>query len=471
MRRDFLPDQPKTVNSNVAPPHDLEAEQGLLGDLLINGRSFEAVSEFDSRQFFDPVHQVIFDAIAEFARDGRSITPITIGSRLADLPAVGEVSARQYIARLAGAAAGPSQVPELAKLIADLARRRQILLLAEDMLGGCSDFTRPLPAQIQDYETRLYNLTGESANSREFSSQKMMDWALKDVTDAMMRGDGMSGLSTGFRDLDAMIGGLSNSNLIVLAGRPAMGKSACATNIAYNVAKTGIPVGFFSQEMSAVQLAMRVMGEHSGIASHRLRTGKVDPDKVRELREVVATLGKLPITVDETGGLSLAALTAKARRWKRQKQIGLLVIDYIQLMRGSSRSGNRVEDVTEITTGLKALAKELAVPVIALSQLSRALESRENKRPQLSDLRESGSIEQDADEVLFVFREEYYVARDEPSITDYAAYQDWTAKKQQVAGLAEIIAGKSRHGPTGIVKLYFDAHLTRFSDLAHGDRR
>lgn len=457
------------ITTNVSPPHSLETEQSMLGDLLLGARAFETVAEFDSGQFFDPVHATIFDAIAEFVREGRAVSPITIGTRLADLDPVGDVPIKMYLVRLAASACGPSSVPESARIIADHARRRKMILIAEDLLSACSDYSMPASAHIQEVESSLFGLAESTANAREFTAQQMMDRAYRDVCDAVQRGTGMSGLSTGLDDLDKLTGGLVASNLIVIAGRPAMGKTALATNIAYAAAKNGVPVGIFSQEMSAVELGMRVLGEHSGIASHRLRTGKVDPDRVRDIRDAAAMLGKLPITVDETGGHSLSSLTAKARRWKRQRNIGLLVIDYIQLMRGSSNRGSRVEDVTEITTGLKALAKELAIPVIALSQLSRALENRDNKRPQLSDLRESGSIEQDADVVLFVYREDYYVARQEPSVSDPAAYAEWAAKKQAVEGLAEVIAGKSRHGPTGVVKLQFDAHLTRFSDLAPGD--
>jgi replicative DNA helicase len=304
---------------------------------------------------------------------------------------------------------------------------------------------------------------------------------------AYERDGGLSGLSSGLRDLDQMMGGLQNSDLIILAGRPSMGKTALATNIAFNIAKAhrtaqkdggveetvdGAIVGFFSLEMSSEQLATRILAEQAQIPSEKIRRGKITPEEFQRLHNAATELQTLPLFIDHTGGISIAQLAARARRLKRQKGLGIIVVDYLQLLTGSAKRSaeGRVQEVSEITVGLKALAKELSVPILALSQLSRQVENREDKRPQLSDLRESGSIEQDADVVMFVFREEYYVSRREPSITKVEEHQKWQDEMNQVHGLAEVVIGKQRHGPTGTVRLQFQADITRFGDLAD-DRR
>jgi replicative DNA helicase len=300
---------------------------------------------------------------------------------------------------------------------------------------------------------------------------------------AFQRDGKLSGVATGLRDLDAKMGGLQSSDLIIIAGRPGMGKTSLATNIAYNIARAyegevqadgttkavhGGAVGFFSCEMSGEQLATRILAERTGIPSSHIRRGGITEMDFEKIRECSIELQSLPFYVDETGGLSISQLTARARRLKRQKGLDLIVIDYIQLLQGSSKRGNdnRVQEITEITTNLKALAKELNVPVIALSQLSRQVENRDDKRPQLSDLRESGSIEQDADVVLFVYREEYYLANKEPR-AGTPEYEKWQLDMDLAHGKAEVIIGKQRHGPTGTVELHFEASVTRFGDLAH----
>jgi replicative DNA helicase len=302
------------------------------------------------------------------------------------------------------------------------------------------------------------------------------------ASSAFQRAGGLSGLSTGLVDLDNRMGGLQSSDLIVLAGRPSMGKTALATNIAYNVAKNfksemqsdgtekvldGAIVGFFSLEMSAEQLATRILSEQAEISSEKIRRGMINEDEFRELVRVSQEMSRIPLYIDQTGGITVAQLSARARKLKRQKGLGLLIVDYLQLLSGTGRSGeNRVQEITQITTGLKALAKELAVPIIALSQLSRQVEQREDKRPQLSDLRESGSIEQDADVVMFVFREEYYVERSKPSETKVEELLQWQQQMMAVHGKGEVIIGKQRHGPTGTVQLSFEAQFTRFGNLA-----
>jgi replicative DNA helicase len=305
--------------------------------------------------------------------------------------------------------------------------------------------------------------------------------AIEMANNAYQREGHLSGLATGLNDLDGKMGGLQPSDLIILAGRPSMGKTALATNIAYNIAKSyrserqpdgtekaidGAIVGFFSLEMSAEQLATRILSEQAELASEKIRRGMINEDEFRKLVGVSQEMSRIPLYIDQTGGLTIAQLASRARKLKRQKGLGLLVVDYLQLLSGSSRrSDNRVQEITEITTGLKALAKELAVPVIALSQLSRQVEQRDDKRPQLSDLRESGSIEQDADVVMFVFREEYYVERQKPR-EGTAEFSDWQTQMMAVSGKAEVIIGKQRHGPVGTVQLSFESQFTRFGNLA-----
>jgi replicative DNA helicase len=343
-------------------------------------------------------------------------------------------------------------------------------------------------SHIEDAERKLYELA--EAGRYESGFQRFAQ-ALTTAVDlaalAYQRDGNLSGLATGLTDLDSRMGGLQSSDLIILAGRPGMGKTALATNIAYNVARAwagetrtdghmatvnGGIVGFFSLEMSAEQLATRIISEQTGIPSNKIRRGAIDEADFEKIKDVSIELQNLPFYVDETGGLSIGQLAARARRLKRQRGLDLLVIDYIQLLQGTTRrsSENRVQEVTEITTRLKALAKELNVPIVALSQLSRQVEAREDKRPQLSDLRESGSIEQDADVVLFVFREEYYHQMRKPTEASREKFAEWLAEGERVGGKAEVIIGKQRHGPTGTIELQFDAAVTRFANLdsAHG---
>ncbi|MFA5898711.1 MAG: replicative DNA helicase, partial [Hyphomicrobium sp.] len=370
------------------------------------------------------------------------------------------------------------------RTVYDLATRRALIIIGEDLVNNAYDSPVDLSPrqQIEDAEGRLYGL----AEQRKYGSgflgfSDALSTAIEMAAAAYERDGHLSGLSTGLVDLDGKLGGLQSSDLIILAGRPSMGKTALATNLAYNIAKAyraeqqpdgsmktldGAIVGFFSLEMSAEQLATRILSEQSEIGSEKIRRGMITEPEFRKLVEVSQEMGRIPLYIDQTGGISIAQLAARARKLKRQKGLGLLVVDYLQLLSGSSkRSDNRVQEITEITTGLKALAKELQVPIIALSQLSRQVEQREDKRPQLSDLRESGSIEQDADVVMFVFREEYYVERLKPA-EGTAEFTEWQQKMMSVSGKAEVIIGKQRHGPVGTVELSFESHLTRFGNLA-----
>jgi replicative DNA helicase len=363
--------------------------------------------------------------------------------------------------------------------------RRDLIRIGEDMVNVAYDAPVDFAprAQIEDAERQLYDLAESGRYDGGFQKfSQALTVAVDMAAKAFQRDGKLSGIATGLRDLDTKMGGLQSSDLIIVAGRPGMGKTSLATNIAYNVAKAYVPevqadgttkavnggvVGFFSCEMSAEQLATRIIAERTGIPSSSIRRGGISEADFEKIRDYSIELQSLPFFVDETGGLSISQLMARARRLKRQKGLDLIVIDYIQLLQGSGKRGNdnRVQEVTEITTSLKALAKELNVPVIALSQLSRQVENRDDKRPQLSDLRESGSIEQDADVVMFVFREEYYLANKEPR-AGTPEYEKWQLDMSLVHGKAEIIIGKQRHGPTGTVELQFDAAVTRFGDLS-----
>ena len=469
-----------------AAPHNIEAEQALLGAILVNNEAFYRVSDFlEPPHFFEPIHAKIFELAASLIRFGKLASPITVKTFLPLELDVAGLTASQYLARLAAEATSVINAEEYGRTIYDLATRRSLIIIGEDLVNVSYDSPvdlRPRDA-IEDAERRLYELAETGKYGGGFQPfSKALTTAIDMAANAFQRDGHLSGLSTGLRKLDEKLGGLQSSDLVILAGRPGMGKTALATNIAYNIAKAwrgdvapdgrmrtvdGGIVGFFSLEMSAEQLATRIIAEQTGVASYRIRRGEIDDQIFNAIRDTAAELEKAPLYIDETGGLTIAQLAARARRLKRQRGLDLMVVDYIQLLSGSSRRAQegRVQEVTEITTGLKALAKELNVPILALSQLSRQVESRDDKRPQLSDLRESGSIEQDADVVMFVFREEYYLENKKPK-EGTSEFFDWQKQMQEAHGRAEVIIGKQRHGPTGPVTLQFTAEVTRFSDLA-----
>jgi replicative DNA helicase len=468
-------------------PHNIEAEQALLGAILVNNDAFYRVSDFlEPKHFFEPIHQTIYETAGSLIRMGKIATPVTLKTFLPAETDIGGMTVGQYLARLAAEATTIINAQDYGRTIYELALRRDLIRIGEDMVNVAFDAPVDFAprAQIEDAERRLYELAESGRYDGGFQRfAQALTVAVDMAAKAFQRDGKLSGIATGLRDLDTKMGGLQPSDLIIVAGRPGMGKTALATNIAYNVAKAhrgevqadgtmrsvnGGIVGFFSCEMSAEQLATRIIAERTGIPSSTIRRGGITEVDFEKIRDYSIELQSLPFYVDETGGLSISQLTARARRLKRQKGLDLLVVDYIQLLQGSNKRGNdnRVQEVTEITTSLKALAKELNVPVIALSQLSRQVESRDDKRPQLSDLRESGSIEQDADVVMFVFREEYYLANKEPR-AGTPEYEKWQLDMSLVHGKAEVIIGKQRHGPTGTVELQFEASLTRFGDLTH----
>ncbi len=470
-------------------PHNVEVEQALLGAILVNNEALYRVSDFlNPEHFFEPIHQRIYELASGLVRAGKVATPITLKTFLpADVDIAG-LTASQYLARLAAEATTIINAEDYGRTVYDLALRRALIGIGEEMVNEAYD--APIDSaprdQIEAAERNLYELaeTGRYDGGFQRFAQALTT-AVDMAARAYQRDGRLSGLATGLKDMDRMMGGLQPSDLVIIAGRPGMGKTALATNIAYNVAKAwrgevqpdgrivstnGGIVGFFSLEMSAEQLATRIISEQSEIPSYRIRRGEIDPSDFDRIAETAREMETIPLYIDETGGLSIAQLAARARRLKRQRGLDLLAVDYIQLLQGSTRRAveGRVQEVTEITTSLKALAKELNIPIIAASQLSRQVENREDKRPQLSDLRESGSIEQDADVVMFVFREEYYLKNREPR-PGTEEYFKWQSDMEAVHGRAEVIVGKQRHGPTGTVALQFKADVTRFSDLAEDD--
>jgi len=469
-----------------AAPHNIEAEQALLGAILVNNDACDKVSAFlKAEHFFDPLHGRVYESALKLISAGKRASPITLKTFFEhEEPLSADLTVPQYLGRLAGNATTVINAEDYGRTVYDLAIRRDLILIGEDMVNLAYDspVEAPPAVQIEDTEQRLFELaeTGKYGSGFEPFTSALTD-AIDMAANAYRRDGGLSGIATGFRDLDHKMGGLQPSDLLIIAGRPSMGKTALATNIAFHVARaykterkpdggdevvSGAVVGFFSLEMSSEQLATRIISEQSTIPSEHIRRGKIGKDEFDRLVEASQNLQSLPLYIDQTGGITVAQLAARARRLKRQKDLGLIIVDYLQLLSGSSRrsSENRVQEITEITTRLKALAKELNVPIIALSQLSRQVENREDKRPQLADLRESGSIEQDADVVMFVFREEYYLERSEPQ-PNTTEHLDWMQKMEAVEGLADAIIAKQRHGPTGTVKLHFRGDVTRFSDF------
>ncbi len=468
-----------------SPPHNIEAEQALLGAILVNNEAFFRVSDFlEPKHFFEPIHQRLYELAAGLVRAGKTATPVTLKTFLPMDFDVAGLSVNQYLARLAAEATTIINAEDYGRTVYDLSIRRNLITIGEEMVNLAYD--SPVDAtpssHIEEAERKLYEIAETGRFDTGFQRfTHALTTAVEMAARAYQREERLSGLATGLRDLDKYMGGLQKSDLIIIAGRPGMGKTALATNIAFNIAHSFEPetkadgtieafdggrVGFFSLEMSAEQLATRIISEQTEIPSSMIRRGQINEADFDKIAAFSRVMQDLPLHIDETGGISIAQLRARARRLKRQRGLDVLVIDYIQLLQGSTRrsSENRVQEVTEITTGLKALAKELSVPIIALSQLSRQVESRDDKRPQLSDLRESGSIEQDADVVLFVYRDAYYLKNAEPRDFNSAEHGEWQAKYDKVRFQAEVIIGKQRHGPTGTVPLHFDGQFTRFGD-------
>ena len=477
------------------PPINYEAEQALLGAILANNGAFERVADFlRPDHFADAAHGRIYEAAQRLIERGQNANAVTLKNYFERDEGLAEVGGAAYLARLQALSVAIINAGDYGRTVHDLYLRRQLIDLGQEVVNDAfeHDLEADALSQIEATEQKLFALAETGQTGRDFKPFKdTLAEAIAMTEAALKRDSRVAGVATGFQDLDKLLGGLQNSDLVILAGRPAMGKSSLATNIAYNVCSTTRwqraadgseitepqPVAFFSLEMSAEQLATRILSEQAHVSSSRMRRGEINEEEFNRVFEANKTLSAHPLYIDDTPALTVSGLRTRARRLKRKVGLSLIIIDYLQLMQGSSKSSDsRVQEVSEITRGLKAVAKELDVPVVALSQLSRATEQRDDKRPQLSDLRESGSIEQDADVVLFIYREEYYLSREKPTQRDGESNEKFADRQaryeervNQVASLAEVIVGKQRHGPIGMVTLHFNGEFTQFSDYLAGD--
>ncbi len=458
-------------------PSNLEAEQALLGSILVNNDIIDEVSTLVSANiFFDPAHIKIYEVIESLNNKGMIANPITIKNFFEKDNMLNEVGGTEYLVKLTRFSSSVKQAIDYAKIIHEMYLRRELVQISDnlshDTLNANSQ-EQNAENIIENTEKSLFDLAERGSFSQSFLKfNQALDQTIEMATLAMQNDQGLVGVPTGLTDLDEKLGGLHKSDLIILAGRPSMGKTALATNIAYNAAQHILKrqekssIAFFSLEMSSEQLSTRILSEQARIKSDDIRRGKVTEEEINRYIETSRNIYNLPLYIDETPAITIATLSNRARRIKRLFGLSLIVVDYIQLMRSSSnRNEGRVQEISEITQGLKALAKELSVPVLALSQLSRAVEQRDDKQPQLADLRESGSIEQDADVVMFVFREAYYLERKQPKLGSIE-HAEWQSKMNDVNGLADIILGKQRHGPTGTVKVEFEGIYTKFKDLS-----
>jgi replicative DNA helicase len=474
------------------PPHNAEVEAALLGAILTNNNAFERVADFlRAEHFYEPVHGRIYATIDRLVEQGQVASPLTLKHFFDQDEALAGVGGARYLFDLAAAVVTVVNAADYGKTIHDLHLRRQLITRGEDMVNEAyePDVDAPASEQIESAEQQLYDLSSTGELERGIVDLgEAAKRAIESAEEAFRRDSHIVGVTTGLKDLDLKLGGLHPSDLLILAGRPSMGKTALATNIAFNAANAfkevtdesgrtlteGGHVLFFSLEMSAEQLAMRILSEQAEIPSDAIRRGDIGTEEFNRLVVASQKLHRLPLYIDDTPALTISGLRTRARRLKRQQKLHLIIVDYLQLLNGSPgrRADNRVQEISEITRGLKTLAKELEVPVLALSQLSRQVEQREDKRPQLSDLRESGSIEQDADVVTFIFREEYYLEKATP-IQGLDEIQDkfsnrseqWHERLEQVRNTASVIIAKQRHGPVGTIDLYFDGKYTRFTDL------
>lgn len=471
-------------NTDELMPHSIEAEQQLLGGLLNNNDLYYSLEDkVDPEHFYDPVHSRIFEIVSTRIKNGKLASAVTVNTFLTEDEGLKELGGSSYLAQLMAGSVASSAIKDYSKLVYDLAIRRELIILGQEISSRAQSIKvdEQPEEQIILAEQNLYKIGDSGKSETGFKSfLKALGEAVQVANAAHHRDGNLAGISTGFIDLDKKMGGLHSSDLIILAGRPSMGKTSLATNIAYNIAKSfkkndnadgtsetvnGGIVGFYSLEMSAEQLAARILSETAEIPSEQIRRGDMTESEFRRFVEAAKSIESSPLFIDDTPALTIAQLASRARRLKRTHGLDALIIDYLQLVRAGSSRDNRVNEISEITQGLKAIAKELNIPVIALSQLSRQVENRDDKRPQLADLRESGSIEQDADVVLFVYREEYYKEREKPSDHNLEKMAIWQEEMDRLHGRAELILGKQRHGPIGTVELSFEGKYTRFGNL------
>ena len=453
-------------------PNNIESEQSVIGSILLNNEIFDEINLLiTSKNFYDPMHQKIYMAIEKLIYSGMLANPITLKNYFENEK--DELNVPDYLVKITKFSTSSRQAIEYSKLIYDLYVKRELIKISENIIDTAklNDLDNDGKSIIENFEKSLFDLAEKgSFSSSLVKFDEAMKMTIEMASSAYKNEEGIVGVPTGLTDLDYRLGGLHKSDLLIIAGRPSMGKTALATNIAFNAAKKiqndgrKSTIAFFSLEMSSEQLSTRILAEQSRIKSNDIRTGKISEEQFDKFIETSKNISELPLYIDETPAISIAALSNRARRIKRLYGLDMVVVDYIQLMKASNFREGRVQEISEITQGLKALAKELSVPVLALSQLSRAVEHRDDKKPQLSDLRESGSIEQDADVVMFVYREAYYLQGKEPRPAT-VEHAEWQAKMNDISHLAEIIIGKQRHGPTGNVMLEFEAMFTKFKDL------
>ena len=457
-------------------PSNLEAEQALIGSVLVNNDIIDEVSTIiNAKEFYDPMHSKIYSLIESLHNKGMIANPITLKNSFENDAGLTEIGGTEYLVKLTRFSSSVKQSIDYAKIIHEKFVKRELVQISQNLSDEAINETDDKTGEsiIQDTEKSLFDLAERGTFQQSFLKfNQALDQTIEMATNAMKSDQGIVGIPTGLVDLDERLGGLHNSDLVIIAGRPSMGKTALATNIAYHASKKLFDenkkssVAFFSLEMSSEQLSTRILSEQARIKSNDIRRGKVTEDEFNRLIETSRNIHELPLYIDETPAITIATLSNRARRIKRLFGLDLIVVDYIQLMSaGNRRQEGRVQEISEITQGLKALAKELSVPVLALSQLSRAVEQRDDKKPQLADLRESGSIEQDADVVMFVFREEYYLERKEPKLGTIE-HAEWQSKMNEILGSADIIIGKQRHGPTGNVKVEFEGIYTRFKNVS-----
>ena len=464
------------INEGKTLPSNLESEQALIGSILVNNDIIDEIANIiNPTTFYDPAHTKIYEVIETLNNKGMIANPITLKNYFEKDNMLNEVGGTEYLVKLTRFSSSTKQAIDYAKVIHEMHLRRELVLISDNLSNETLN-SKELSAEkiIETTEKSLFDLAERGSFSQSFLKfNQALDQTIEMATMAMKSDRGIVGVPTGLSDLDSKLGGLHKSDLVILAGRPSMGKTALATNIAYHAAQTIMSrqekssVAFFSLEMSSEQLSTRILSEQARIKSDDIRKGKVTEEEINRYIETSRNIYNLPLFIDETPAITIATLSNRARRIKRLFGLNLIVVDYIQLMRAGSNNRNdgRVQEISEITQGLKALAKELSVPVLALSQLSRAVEQRDDKQPQLADLRESGSIEQDADVVMFVYREAYYLERKQPKLGSIE-HAEWQSKMNDVNGLADIILGKQRHGPTGVVKVEFEGIYTKFKDLS-----
>ncbi len=471
--------QPQTIkifqNQQRQMPCNIEAEQAVIGSVLISNDIYDEINTIlDSKKFFDPIHSKIFDVIEKLIAKGLLANPITLKNYFENNEGLKELGGQEYLIKITKFSTSAKQAIDYANIIHEMHVKRELIRISEGLLNDTTNKDTILSGEkiIESTEKSLFDLAERGHFNRSFLKfENALKQTIEMATNAYQNEEGIVGVPTGLKDLDARLGGMHKQDLVIIAGRPSMGKTALATNIAFHAAQNiqkkelKSSVAFFSLEMSSEQLSTRILSEQSKIRSNDIRRGKVAEKEFEQFIETSKNISDLPLYIDETPAITIASISNRARRIKRLFGLDLIVVDYIQLMKsGNSKMEGRVQEISEITQGLKALAKQLDVPVLALSQLSRQVEQRDDKKPQLSDLRESGSIEQDADVVMFVYREAYYLERKEPT-PGSIEHAEWQQKMDEISNLAEIMIGKQRHGPTGNVKVEFEAMYTEFKDL------